>query len=130
MPVVDDQTKKRWQKGFKRRRRGASEIGRQADEQIEKFLIGRYGRLVHVRRFVFLWTSLFVLLFFITVLQFRALGKYYQALHPVPGGIFSEGLVGKFCNANPLYATGPANASVSRLVFSGLFKYDSNNHLV
>jgi peptide/nickel transport system substrate-binding protein len=128
--VVDADTKKRWQKNFRRRRKNAAELGRQADEQIEKFLIGRFERLAIVRRFIFLWSALFVVLFFVTVLQFRSLGAYYQALKPVPGGIFSEGVVGKFSNANPLYATGTANASVSRLVFSGLFKYDTNNKLV
>jgi peptide/nickel transport system substrate-binding protein len=128
--VVDTKTKKRWQKTFRRRRKDAAELSRQADEQIEKFLIGRFERLAIVRRFIFLWSSLFVVLFFVTVLQFRSLGAYYQTLRPVPGGIFSEGLVGKFSNANPLYATGAANASVSRLVFSGLFKYDTNNKLV
>jgi hypothetical protein len=120
--VVDTKTKKRWRKTFRRRRKDAAELSRQADEQIEKFLIGRFERLAIVRRFIFLWSSLFVVLFFVTVLQFRSLGAYYQTLRPVPGGIFSEGLVGKFSNANPLYATGAANASVSRLVFSGLFK--------
>lgn len=130
MPVVDDQTRKRWQKGFKRRRKNAAEIGRQADEQIEKFLIGRYERLVNVKRFVFLWTALLVVLLFVTVVQLRALGPYYQTLHPAPGGIFSAGLVGKFSNANPLYATGAADTAVSHLVFSGLLKYDTNNKLV
>jgi len=51
-------------------------------------------------------------------------------LRPVPGGMYSEGLVGSFTNANPLYAAGAADTAVSRLIFSGLFKHDSNNQLV
>jgi peptide/nickel transport system substrate-binding protein len=130
MPVVDEQTKRQLRKGFKRRKKSAVEIGRQADEQIEKFLIGRFERLTVVRRFIALWSALFLVLIFVTLAQLHALGPYYQALRPVPGGIFSEGMVGKFTNANPLYATGAANTSISHLIFSGLFKYDNNNHLV
>jgi hypothetical protein len=37
MPVVDDQTKRQWRRGYKRRKKSAADIGRQADEQIEKF---------------------------------------------------------------------------------------------
>jgi peptide/nickel transport system substrate-binding protein len=130
MPVVDDQTKRQWRRGYKRRKKSAADIGRQADEQIEKFLIGRFERLSIVRRFIFLWSALFVILIFATLAQLRALGPHYQTLRPVPGGIYSEGMVGKFTNANPLYATGAANSSISRLMFSGLFKFDNNNKLV
>ncbi len=128
--MVNEQTKRRFKKIFRKRKKNAAEIGRQADESIQKFLIGRYERLISVRRFVFLWTGLFVLLFFVTVMQLRGLGPYYQELRPVAGGIYSEGVVGKFTNANPLYATSSADATVSRLVFSGLLKYDNNNQLV
>src|SRR5262249_9759923 len=72
---------------------------------------------------------LFVLLFFCAVVQIRALAGYYQDLQPVPGGLYNEGLVGTFTNANPLYATGEADTTVSHLVFSGLFKYDNSNNL-
>lgn len=130
MPVVNDLTKRRWRRVFHRRRREALELGQQADQQIEKLLIRRFERLVSVRRFLLLWVFLFGLLFFCSVLQIRSLSSYYQSLQPVPGGLYVEGLVGSFTNANPLYATGTADSVVSHLVFSGLFKYDRNNGLV
>jgi hypothetical protein len=64
MPVVDEQKKRKLRKIFKRRKKSAADIGRHADEQIEKFLIGRFERLTVVRRFIFLWSALFVLLSF------------------------------------------------------------------
>jgi peptide/nickel transport system substrate-binding protein len=106
------------------------ELGQQADQQIDKLLLRRFNRLVSVKRFVLLWVGLFVVLFFATFAQFRDLGHYYQKLQPVPGGLYSEGLVGTFTNANPIYASGAADVAVSRLVFAGLFKYDTNNLLV
>lgn len=104
-------------------------MGQQADDSIERLLIRRFGRLAAVRRFVTLWILLFVLLAFATYFQMRSLTGYYQVLKPTPGGIYNEGLIGTFTNADPLYATGTADAAVSRLVFSGLFKYDDHNQL-
>lgn len=130
MAVVDKQKKRRWKKSFRRRKKNAAALSQQADKQIEEFLIRRFERLVYVRRFVFLWTALMAVLFVATILQFRNLSSYYQVLRPVPGGIYSEGLVGDFSNASPLYSAGAANASVSKLVFSGLFKYNQDNKLV
>ncbi len=71
-----------------------------------------------------------MILFFATFAQFRGLSRYYQSLQPVPGGLYSEGVIGSFTNANPLYASGVADVAISRLVFSGLFKYDNSNVLV
>src|SRR3954469_350271 len=130
MQVVDDRTKRRLKKRLVSGKADAAEMGVQADDKIDRLLIRRFSRLVSVRRFVLLWTLLFVLLFFATGYQLRSLGKYYQVLKPVPGGLYNEGIIGTFTNANPLYASGAADSAVSRLVFSGLFKYDSQNKLV
>lgn len=67
---------------------------------------------------------------FVTFEQIRGLSPYYQSLQPIPGGLYTEGLLGNFTNANPLYATGAADEAVSHLVFDGLFKYDNSNRLV
>src|SRR4051812_15943875 len=100
MIAVDEEKRKLWKKSYRKRKKNARLLGRQADEQLEELLIRRFDRLVSVRRFVLLWTLLFVGLFFSSVLQLRALGPYYETLKPAPGGIFSEGLVGNFTNAN------------------------------
>lgn len=130
MQVVDDDTKKRLKQELQVRHKEAVALSQQADDSIERLLIKRLGRLSNVRRFIGLWTLLFVTLFLVTFLQFRNLSNYYQSLRPVAGGIYNEGLIGTFTNANPLYATGAADTAVSKLVFSGLFKYDNSNALV
>lgn len=129
MAVVDDQTKKRFLRRISKKRRGALELGLQADQKIDRLLLRRFERLVSVRRFVILWVGLFVVLFFATFAQFRDLSRHYQSLQPVAGGLYSEGLVGTFTNASPLYASGAADVAISRLVFSGLFKYGTDNNL-
>ncbi|MBX4201842.1 peptide ABC transporter substrate-binding protein, partial [Candidatus Saccharibacteria bacterium] len=126
----NDETKRRLKRRFRRRQKNALILGQQADDKIERLLIRRFDRLISVRRFVLLWTSLLLVLILTGVYQFRNLSDHYQSLQPVAGGLYTEGLIGNFTNANPLYATGAADTAVSRLVFSGLFKYDNKNELV
>jgi peptide/nickel transport system substrate-binding protein len=130
MIAVDEDRKKLWKKNYRRRKKNALVLSRHADNQIEELLIRRFDRLVQVKKFVGIWVALFGFMFFSLVMQIRALGPHYQMLGPAPGGIYSEGLVGNFTNANPIYATGAADTSISRLIFSGLFKHDNNNKLV
>jgi peptide/nickel transport system substrate-binding protein len=104
-------------------------MGFQAEERLEQHLFKRLTRIWHVRRFVSSWLILLVLLISGVVLQTRALSGFYQVTEPVPGGVFHEGIVGSFTNANPIYATGPVDGAVSTLVFSGLMRYDENNRL-
>jgi peptide/nickel transport system substrate-binding protein len=130
MVGVDDETKKRFKKRFRRRRKDAVILGQQADQKIEHLLIRRFDRLISVRRFVLLWTCLLLILILSGIYQAKALSKYYQSLQPVAGGLYSEGLIGSFTNANPLYSSGAVDTAVSHLIFPGLFKYDTNNALV
>jgi ABC-type transport system substrate-binding protein len=130
MAGIDHETKRRFKRKLRKRQKNALVLGQQADQKIERLLIRRFDRLLSVRRFVALWISLLLLLILSGVYQTRGLSNYYQALQPVPGGLYTEGLIGTFTNANPLYANGAADTAASRLVFSGLFKYDTQNKLV
>ncbi|MBI4033400.1 peptide ABC transporter substrate-binding protein [Candidatus Saccharibacteria bacterium] len=129
MAVVDEQRKRRFWRRVARRRRGAVEFTQQVDQKIDRLLLRRFDRLISVKRFVILWIGLFVILFFATFVQIRNLSSHYQSLQPVPGGIYSEGMVGTLTNANPIYASGAADVAISRLVFAGLFRYDADNNL-
>ncbi len=120
----------RLRRAMKRQQRQAKVVERQTERVLERYFFGRLERLVRVRRFVASWLVLMLLLISSVVVQNSALGGYYQSQQPVPGGIFREGIVGTFGNANPIYATSSVDASVSRLIFSGLFKYDDHNRLV
>lgn len=101
-----------------------------AEEHLDKHLFKRLTRLFEVRRFVIGWILLLVLLAGGVTMQLRALNGYYQDLAPVAGGTYSEGMLGNFTNANPIYATGLVDTSVSKLVFAGLLKYDTSNQLI
>lgn len=128
--MVNRAAKLRWRRRVKRSQQQVENLGSQAEQGLEKHFFKRLGRFVSVRRFVFAWVVLFGLLISGVIVQNRALSRFYQTLEPGKGGIYTEGILGAFTNANPLYAATPVDASASRLVFSGLMKYDDQNRLV
>lgn len=128
--VVDRTTKLRWRRRFRRSQKHVETIGVNAEQQMEEHFFKRLGRLGGVRRFVAAWILLMVILISGLIVQVRALSRHYLTLQPTPGGSFTEGITGSFTNANPLYSTGAVDSAVSKLVFSGLMKYDSSNQLV
>lgn len=101
-----------------------------AGQQTDQYFFRRLERLTNVRRFVIGWLVLVFVTIGFSLIQLSSLSKYYQELRPAPGGAYTEGVLGAFTNANPLYATSTADRTVSRLLFSGLLKFDSNNQLV
>lgn len=123
-------TKLRWRRRVKRSQQQVENIGVQAEEHLEKHFFKRLGRIVGIRRFVLAWVALFILVGSGLVVQMRALSPFYQRLVPGRGGIYTEGILGAYTNSNPIYASGAVDASVSRLMFSSLMKYDSQNKLV
>ncbi len=105
-------------------------LGQQAEQQIERHLFRRFENLFAVRRFLLAWLGLMLLLIAGVVIQLITLSGYFQTLRPVPGGFYNEGVSGRFTNANPLYATSEADATVAKLIFAGLFTYDNQDRLI
>ena len=128
--MVKRTTKFKWRRRFRRKQQQVEKLGSQADVHIERHLLRRFNRFLGVRRFVASWLLLFIFLIGGTILQTRALSRYYQTLEPGTGGVYAEGIYGTFTNANPIYASSRVDTSVARLVFSSLMRYDSSNKLV
>jgi peptide/nickel transport system substrate-binding protein len=105
-------------------------LGQQAEHSIDRYFFSRINRLFPVRRFVIGWLLLLILLIGGVIAQNFLLSGYYQTLVSVPGGVYNEGVLGTFTNANPIYATSDADTTVSKLLFASLFSYDSDNQLV
>lgn len=128
--MIDKTARTRFKRRMRKRQRQVEGMSLQAEEQLEKLFFKRLGRLFEVRRFVIAWIMFLVVLGIGVTLQIRALTPYYQELGPIPGGTYTEGMVGSFSNANPLFATSTVDTTVSHLIFAGLLKFDSNNRLV
>jgi peptide/nickel transport system substrate-binding protein len=122
--------KLRFRRQLRLQKRQVEELGAQAEQRLESDFFKRLERLAHVKRFVVSWLLLVTLLIGVVVAQTRSLSGYYQILAPVPGGTYTEGVLGSFTNTNPIYATGLANTTVAELIFAGLLTYNEENQLV
>ncbi|MBC7581972.1 hypothetical protein H7097_03870 [Aeromicrobium sp.] len=121
--------KLRFRRHLKRGQNQVTDISTYAEDGLERHLFKRLGHLNKVWRFITAWILLLIILIGGMLVQITGLSKYYQTLQPIAGGTYSEGLLGTFTNANPLYATSEVDTTVSRLVFAGLLNYDQNNKL-
>jgi len=130
MSLLSRTTQLRIRRVLRRRQKQVEAAAEAAEKSLDTNLIGRFDRLLRVRRFAFGWLALVLLITLGTVLQTIGLSGYYQSVRPTPGGIYDEGIVGTYSNANPLYATGTVDLAVSRLIFAGLLKYNDQNQLV
>lgn len=108
----------------------AKDLSSRTEKSFDRYLFKRLERFKMVRRFAFGWIALITLSITGVLIQTYNLSNYYQTVQSVSGGTYREGVLGTFSTANPLYATSNVDNTVSRLIFSGLFKYDDNNKLV
>jgi peptide/nickel transport system substrate-binding protein len=120
----------RFRRRLRKGQRQVEELGTQAEQGLERHFFRRFGHLLAVRRFVVSWLLLIIILGAGVVVQNFALSNDYQTLQPVPGGIYTEGVLGTFTNANPLYATSDVDNTISRLLFASLLTYNDKNQLV
>ncbi len=120
----------RFRRGIRKRQRQASDFSAVAEDSLDRYVLRRLVRLLKVKRFIFGWIGLIILISIGSVLQFRALSTHHLTLAPEEGGIMREGIVGSFTNASPLYAQSEVDISASKLIFSSLYKYDSAGNLV
>lgn len=122
--------KLKFRRHLRLQKKQVEELSAQAEQRLENDFFKRLERLGVVRRFVISWMLLIVLLIGCVVAQTRGLNGLYQVLVPTAGGTYTEGVLGSFTNANPIYATDLADTTVSELVFAGLLTYDQRNQLV
>jgi len=122
--------KLRFRRKLRHSQRQVEDLGLQAEATLEQHFFKRLSNLGRIRRFIGAWLALMVIMIGGVVVQIASLGNHYQVQQPVAGGSFSEGVLGAFTNANPLFASSEVDTAVSHLVFAGLFKYDDQNKLV
>lgn len=122
--------KLRFRRRLRLRKLQVEEFGQEAERQLERNFFKRLERLVEVRRFVITWFAFLILVSGCVVAQIRSLGAFYKVAQPISGGTYSEGILGSFTNANPLYATSPVDITASKLLFASLFTYNEKNDLV
>lgn len=94
-----------------------------------RFILSRLDNLRSVRRHIIVWMLGVALLIMAVILQSMWFQQGYTKTAPVSGGVYAEAVQGPLNTVNPLYATSVAERSVSHLLFSSLYSYDSTGHL-
>lgn len=94
-----------------------------------RFVSSRLDRLSSVRRAVFGWIVLVLVLAGISTVQLLNFRDSYMIEGSVSGGTYSEGVLGPLETLNPLFARTSAERSASRLLFASLYNYDDTGHL-
>lgn len=107
----------------------ARKVERATITHARHFVVGRWRNLYEVRKSIALWVLGVGVLILAMLVHFLLLRSGYAETAPVRGGTYAEGVVGKITTLNPLYATSPAEQSVSKLLFSSLFRYDDTGAL-
>lgn len=120
----------RFRRRIKKGQHQFEELGSQTEAGLERYVFARINKLPGVGRFVLTWVLLVGLLTGGVLAQNYRLGDYYQQLKPVPGGVYHEGMLGRFTTASPLFATSDVDTTVSKLVFAGLFRHNRQGDLV
>lgn len=101
----------------------------QAEQRLHRHFIEKIPGLSRVGRFVVAWLVLMGLLSSGLLVQIQALTPYFTTWQPVVGGVYTEGLLGRATNFNPIYATTVVDRSVANLVFASPYRYNQNNQL-
>jgi peptide/nickel transport system substrate-binding protein len=122
-------TRLKFRRLVRRQSKSLEVVKEETSRRMERVLSRRIQSAKTSRRFVLSWTILFILLIGLSVAQTRSLEPLYMTNVPDGGGVFREGMVGAYTNANPLFAVSSADLSVSKLVFSGLFVVDENSKM-
>ncbi|MFA5886852.1 MAG: peptide ABC transporter substrate-binding protein [Patescibacteria group bacterium] len=92
--------------------------------------IKHLNKFLNPREFLIVKICLLVVIINAAYLVFVLISKHIQ-YSPLPGGVYSEGVVAYPKNINPLYAVNrDVDSDISRLVYSSLFQYDNLGRLV
>lgn len=128
--MVSRKARLRVSKNIRKNKKLVSGFGQSANKQLDRHFFRRWHNVRGASRFTFGWLALMIILIVGVIVQSRLLGNYYLANIPATGGAYSEGMMGEFNGANPIYATTNTDLSVSKLIFAGLLTYDNDNKLV
>lgn len=127
--MAKSEKSRRIKRVFRKRRRQVEGITTEANKQLDRHVFRRITNLQYSWRFIMSWLIMATIIATGLVVQVRYLDNYYLFNRPVSGGEFVEGIQGTFNNVNPIYAVSAVDSAVSKLVFSGLLKYDNNGNL-
>lgn len=108
----------------------AVDLQTKSSQHIKTHVLRRTIRIAGLRRFIAGWLLLVLFMSVATLATLVQLTRESRATAPANGGTYTEGLIGTINNLNPLFNSGLVDESISKLMFNGLFRYDTTGSLV
>lgn len=95
----------------------------------KRFIVGRIDSLKIAREHIMAWFIAVGVVLVAILGQFILNGINDVTQASVSGGTYAEGVIGDIRSLNPLYASSSAEVSLSKLIFSSLYRYDQSGTL-
>ncbi len=133
--MMDEDESNRWKrlkstrvdrKVINKRVRRASDV---TLRHARKFVVKRWSNIREVRLNVLIWSVAVGILIAATGLQVMWYQQGYRTSAVAVGGTYAEADLGPVDTLDPLFASSDAEQSLSHLLFSRLFTYDTSGHL-
>ncbi len=113
----------RFQRSTRRFRRDIRRWRKQLNEYFDMHIWGKWRQLAFVRRFLILWSAVWVVAALGLLQQTMGLNHYFLTQGSKAGGLYVEGLVGQVKSINPVLPESSSADDVSHLIFNGLTRY-------
>jgi len=120
----------RYRRFLRRLRRTTRTIKGHTLAYVDRHIWGKWHQLRVVRKFLLMWWLVAAVALIGLMQQIGGLSRLSQIAVALPGGTYSEAAVGTVQTLNPVLPESAASADVSRLIFSGLTRYNSRRQIV
>jgi peptide/nickel transport system substrate-binding protein len=119
----------RFSRQIRRFRRESALLRKWSANYLNRHIWGKWRQLGIIRWLVVAWWGIILVALVGLINQTSQLKASAMVRQPVPGGRYVEGVVGKVRIINPILPDTAASNDVSRLIFSGLTRYNAQRQL-
>jgi len=109
--------------------RSAQKIEKSTIRHARRFVSSRLDRLSLVKRAVFGWVVLVLVLLGVSLAQWMVFSRSFTQDTAANGGSYSEGVLGPLETLNPVFARSSAEKSASKLLFASLYTHDETGNI-
>ena len=120
----------RYRRAWRRWRRDTRIVMRWTKNYVDRHIYGKWHQVKLIRRFLIGWWLVVLIALVGLLQQFGGLQRLARHTVAERGGAYIEAAVGDVQGLNPILPTTTAASDMSRLIFSGLTRYNSRRQIV
>lgn len=120
----------RYRRAWRSWRRWIRQVSEALSGYARQYLWGKWRQAKLVRRFLTGWWLLMLIALGGLMSQFQTITRLAQAAIAEPGGVYTEAAVGTVREINPILPESVLSQDISRLLFSGLTRYNAQGRIV